>query len=268
MLFRLSKILTIVALSVQVQLAQAASNMTPDYEVKFLLKPELVLDSDDKLQVVVRDAFQMPSSVSKMAVLFIDTDARSIYNQGWIARLRKKEDEADFELSYKKRYGIDNGNIEQALSVANTEGFSSKDSNYEAQVEWGYQKQTLSITNSKFASKDGYKGMELPDKKDAIALLKKNIPGKMDNWLYKSWGSKQLENGRVYGPVQAKRSQGSFNGNKLYIEIWPIKNSQGNGLEYVVEASFKANSYTQANSVRSQLFTYLNNRGWLLAQDS
>ncbi len=268
MLFRLSKLLTIVALSVQVQLAQAASNMTPDYEVKFLLKPELVLDSDYKLQVVVRDAFQMPSSVSKMAVLFIDTDARSIYNQGWIARLRKKEGEADFELSYKKRYGIDNGNIEQALNLANTEGFSSKDSNYEAQVEWGYQKQTLSITNSKFASKDGYKGMELPDKKDAIALLKKNIPGKMDNWLYKSWGSKQLENGRVYGPVQAKRSQGSFNGNKLYIEIWPIKNSQGNGLEYVVEASFKADSYTQANSVRSQLFTYLNNRGWLLAQDS
>ncbi len=268
MLFRLSKILTIVALSMQVQLAQAASNMMPDYEVKFLLKPELVLDSDYKLQVVVRDAFQMPSSVSKMAVLFIDTDARSIYNQGWIARLRKKEGEADFELSYKKRYGIDNGNIEQALSLANTEGFSSKDSNYEAQVEWGYQKQTLSNTNSKFASKDGYKGMELPDKKDAIALLKKNIPGKMDNWLYKSWGSKQLENGRVYGPVQAKRSQGSFNGNKLYIEIWPIKNSQGNGLEYVVEASFKADSYMQANSVRSQLFTYLNNRGWLLAQDS
>lgn len=248
--------------------AIAASNMSADYEVKFLLKPELVLDSENKLQVVVRDAFQMPSTVTKMAILFIDTDSKAIYNNGWIARLRKTEGESDFELSYKKRYAIDNGNLDQTLTLANSEGFSSKDTNYEAQVEWGYQKQTLSITNSKSDSKSGYSGMDLPSKKDAISLLKKNIPGKMDNWLYSAWGSKQLENGRIYGPVSAKRSIGSFNGNKLYIEVWPIKSSSGNGTEYLVEASFKAATQTQAASLRTQLFNYLNNRGWLLAQDS
>ncbi len=255
-------------LSASLQLAQAASNMSADYEVKFLLKPELVLDSENKLLPVVRDAFQMPGSVTKMAIMFIDTDSKAIYNNGWIARLRKTEGEADFELSYKKRYAVDNGNIDQALTLANSEGFSSKDTNYDAQVEWGYQKQTLSITNSKSDSKSGYSGMDLPSKKDAISLLKKNVPGKIDNWLYSGWGSKQLDNGRIYGPVSAKRSIGSFNGNKLYIEVWPIKNSSGTGLDYLVEASFKAANQTQAAAVRSQLFAYLNNRGWLLAQDS
>ena len=110
----------------------------------------------------------MPSSVSKMAVLFIDTDARSIYNQGWIARLRKKEGEADFELSYKKRYGRQ-WQYRTSLSLANTEGFSSKDSNYEAQVEWD-KKQTLSNTNSKFASKDGIRD-GITRQKDAIASV-------------------------------------------------------------------------------------------------
>lgn len=252
----------------QSKLVLAASNMVADYEVKFLLRPELVLDYENKLNSDVRNAFQMPTSVTKMAVLFVDNDAKTLYNQGWIARLRKQEGESQFELSYKKRYAIANGSPDQALSLANSEGFSSKDSNYEAQIEWGYEKQTLSISNNKMLSKDGYKGMDLPGKKDAIAMLQKNLPGKMDDWLYPNWGSMQFTAGRIYGPVLAKRSQGSFKGSKLYIEIWPIKRSSGSELDYLVEASFKAATQSQAATLRQQLSGYLIRRGWLLAEDS
>ncbi|MFZ6746123.1 hypothetical protein ACO0LC_23090 [Undibacterium sp. JH2W] len=248
--------------------AVAASNMVPDYEVKLLMNPNVVLDSDHKLKSTVLATFNMPTSVTKMNVLFMDTNARDIYNNTWIARIRKTEGESDFELTYKKRYAIDNGNITEALYKANAEGFDSTEKNYEAQIEWGYQKKTLSISNSKTDSKSGYSGMDLPPSSDARSLLKKNIPGKMDNWLYSGWGKSMLDNSRKYGPILAKRSVGTWSGLKLYIEVWPILNQTGTGTDYIVEASFKTTSDAIASAKHDELQAYLISRGWFVAEDS
>ncbi len=155
---------TLVAISVTAGAAapaQADPKMTPDYEVKLLLNPAVVLGSDHKLTSTVRSAFGMPSTVTKMNVQFLDTNSKTIYANGWSPRIRKTEGESDFELTYKKRYAITGGNIDGALTTANAEGFDAGDTGYEAQVEWGYQQLTLSISRPKTASDAGYSGIEV-----------------------------------------------------------------------------------------------------------
>ncbi|NOU89991.1 hypothetical protein GC102_30165 [Paenibacillus sp. LMG 31460] len=248
--------------------AAAASNMVPNYEVKLLLNPSAVLGSDFKLTSSVKSAFGMPDSVTKMNVQFLDTNAKDIYNNVWSPRIRKTEGENDFELTYKKRYAVIGNDINGALTLANQQGFDSSDTGYEAQVEWGYQKKTLSITRPKTGTKSGYSGMDLPNQTDSRSLLINNAPDKFNNWLYSGWGTSKLSSSRVYGPVLAKRSIGTWNGQQLYIEVWPILNAVGTGTEYVVEASFKTNSESTASSKHDELITYLQSKGWFLAQDS
>ncbi|MCD1261314.1 hypothetical protein B5M42_021165 [Paenibacillus athensensis] len=250
------------------QPVKAAANMTADYEVKLLMDPAVVLGSDHKLKSGVRSVFGMPDKVTKMNVQFMDTDDQDIYDAGWIARIRKMEGESDFELTYKKRYPITGGNIDAALTLANTEGFDATDTNYDAQVEWGYLNQTLSISNDKTGSKSGYSGMDLPSTSDSRDLLIDDLPGKMDDWLYNGWGEDMLDDSRKYGPVLAKRYTGTWSGMKTYIEIWPIVNAAGTGTDYVVEISFKTTSRTTASQKHDDLIAYLQTQGWFLAQDS
>ena len=127
--------------------ASAAPNMTPDYEVKLLMNPSVVLNSGDhKLTPTVLSTFAMPTSVTKMNVQFLDTSSKEIYGAGWSPLIRKTEGESDFELTYKKRYPITGDDIDGALTTANVGGFDSGDTSYDAQVEWGYSQKTLSIS--------------------------------------------------------------------------------------------------------------------------
>lgn len=118
--------------------AQAAPNMTLEYEFKLLLNPTAVLGPNKKLTSTVLSTFDMPTSVTKLNVQFLDTSCKDIYTAGWSARIRKTEKEDDLELTYKKRYAIIGGDIDVALTTANNDGFDAGDANYEAQVEWGY----------------------------------------------------------------------------------------------------------------------------------
>jgi hypothetical protein len=247
---------------------QAKPNMAPDYEVKLLMNPSVVLGSDNKLTPTVLSTFSMPTGVTKMNVQFLDTEAQDIYNAGWSPRIRKIENENDFELTYKKRYPVTNGNIDGALTTANNEGFDSSETGYEAQVEWGYTKQTLSISRKKSHSDSGYSGMDIPDLGDSQAMMISEAPGKFEDWLYNNWGTDMLSDSRIYGPVLAKRSTGTWSGVELNIEVWPILDAAGTGIEYIVEASFKTISRSTASSKHDQLITFLQSKGWFLAQDS
>lgn len=251
-----------------------ASNLVPDYEVKLLMKPSAVLGDDNKLKDTVLSAFSMPTSVTKMNVQFLDTDTKDIYNNGWSPRIRKMEGASKFELTYKKRYPISDepgGNIEDnidaALTTAKNEGFDST-TTYDAQVELGYQKQTLSISQDESYPDSGLSGMNLPLERDSRKILTNKAPEKFKNWLNENWGTEKLTVSRIYGPVLAKRSTGNWDGIKLYIEVWPIKNDTGTGIEYIVEASFKTASLSTALEERNKLEAYLQSKDWFLAQDS
>ncbi|KAH7343109.1 hypothetical protein BKA66DRAFT_479149 [Pyrenochaeta sp. MPI-SDFR-AT-0127] len=252
-----------------------ASNMVPNYEVKLLMKPSVVLGSDDKLENTVLSTFSMPASVKKINVQFLDTDTRQIYDRGWSPRIRKMEGDDDFELTYKKRYSISDGhdgkiedNIDAALTLAKNEGFDST-TTYRAQVELGHRKETLSISHEVSYRNSSSNEIKLPDESVSREILISNAPGMFKNWSSENWGTKKLAASRIYGPIRATRSKGKWEGMSLFIEVWPIKKSRvDTRIEHIVEASFKTPSLPTALQEREKLAAFLQSKDWLLAGDS
>lgn len=247
---------------------QAAPNMAPEFEVKLLLKPAAVLGPNKELESTVLSAFDMPPSVTKQNIQFLDTSSKDIYTAGWSARIRKTENDDSLELTYKKRYAIVGGDINAALTTANNNGFNASDSKYEAQVEWGYQKQTLSISRKKQVAESMNSGMDLPGELNSRAMLSNEAPNKFNNWQGNNWGTAVLAESRIFGPVRAKRSIGTWEGMRLYIEVWPIRNRAGTGNDCLVEASFKTESRTTALTKHDSFISYLQDKGWFLEEDS
>jgi hypothetical protein len=110
--------------------------------------------------------------------------------------------------------------------------------------------------------------MDDPNVDDSQDVLIDEAPDKFIGWEGDNWGTTVLASARIYGPVLAKRSTGTWNGVKLYIEVWPIKAASGSGIDYLVEASFKTDDRTDASTKHDQLVTFLQDQGWFLAQDS
>ena len=240
--------------------------MKPDYEVRLLLNPTAVLSPEQELRDTVLSTFEMPQTDKKTNVQFLDTSLKDLYTAGWSARIRKTENEADVELTYKKRYPITDDDIDTALTTANNDGFNAGDTKYEAQVEWGYQKQTLSISRKKTVEASANSGTDLPEISKSRQMMIKNAPDKFDNFMFKKWGTGKLAESRIFGPVLVSRSIGKWNGIKLYLEIWPLLNLKDP--KYIVEASFKTKSLQTASIERSKLAAFLQSKNWLLAEDS
>jgi hypothetical protein len=250
--------------------ARQAQNMTPDYEVKLQLNPSQVLDAAHDVLKPILDSFNVSEAPSQMNVQFLDTCSAEIYAAGWSLRMRKLEIKPNLELNYKKRYNIDKEDIVSALNKANEDGFTSEDVKYEAQIEWGYAKQTLSISRDKDVPHIGDKPLELADTLKSRAILTQEAPSKFDDWgPGDKWGTTLLARSGIYGPISAKRWAGKWNDTKkFYVEVWPLLNSEGTGIDYIVEASFKADNYATASGKRADLMMHLGKMGWLLAEDS
>ncbi|KAF9766232.1 hypothetical protein IL306_001385 [Fusarium sp. DS 682] len=246
---------------------QVAPNMMPEYEVKLLLKPTAVLRLDKELQDTVLSTFDMPPSVTKQSIQFLDTDSKDIYAAGWSARIRKTENDDGLELTYKKRYAIMGGDIDAALTTANNDGFDASDVKYEAQVEWGYQKQTLSISRKKVVESTNSE-VDLPGESNSRAMLIDKAPDMFDNLQGNNWGTGMLAKSRIFGPVHAKRSVGKWEGMRLYIEVWPIGKRGSTEIDYLVEASFKTESRMTASAKHDSFISFLQDKGWFLCKDS
>ncbi|KAH0829260.1 hypothetical protein AYO21_09786 [Fonsecaea monophora] len=252
-----------------------APKLVPDYEVKILIKPSEVLTSNNKLDSAIVTEFHVESSAKKMNIQFLDTKERDLYTSGWNLRIRKEEGEEDFELTYKKRYAIDEGDariaggsIDMALETALQEGFDTT-TVYKAQVEVGYQKQTLSVSSDVKVSAKDFDGMELPRVDDSRIFLSTNAPSKFRNWVRDSWGTDHVQKSIIYGPVHAKRFKGRWDGSKLFIEVWPIRKSETDAtLEPIVEVSFKTPDVQKALEGRAKILELFQKKGWLLPEDS
>jgi hypothetical protein len=264
MLHRLTKAV-LAALALPAVLASGP--MVPDYEVHMLMDPTVVLDSSYKLTPTVLSTFVMPTTVTKINVQYLDTTDEQFYNNGWSCRIRNIENESGFDLTYKWRLPVVNGDINGALNTAYNDGWNSGQNNYDAQIDWLYTSQTLSIQRDYTASSSGYSGTADPNEKDSRSMLISNAPGMFDDWVSNNWGTKLLKSAVIYGPILTKRSVGTWSGVELDIEIWPIENSSGTGIEYIVEASFKTANYTFASTGHDQLMDLLQSKGWFLAQD-
>jgi hypothetical protein len=212
-------------------------------------------------------AFDIRPGVTKQTIQYLDTNGKDLYAMDWSARVRKTENEDGLELTYKKRYTIVANNIDAALTRANHDGFNASEGKYDAQVEWGYQKQTLSISRKKSAD-FMTSGMDLPGELSSRSILIEEAPTKFDNSVHNKWGTGMLANSRVFGPVHAKRHVGRWEGTKIYLEVWPLRNFEGTGYEYIVEASLKTKTCMDASKKHASLISYLQGEGWFLEQDS
>ncbi|KAB8199100.1 hypothetical protein BDV34DRAFT_233374 [Aspergillus parasiticus] len=239
--------------------------MVPEYEVRLQLNPAAVLGPDYELTGTVLSTFGIHPIKHNLNIQFLDTSSKELYIAGWSARICKTENEDGFELTYKKRYTISGGNIDAALAAANNDGFNAGIAKYEAQVEWGYEKQTLSVSRKKALTDSGSSGLDLPGTSDSRKMLISEAPHKFDNWISNKWGTSILAKSQIFGPVLVGRSIGSWNKIPLYLEVWPLLNLSGTGIDYIVEASFKTENRDTASIERTNLAAFLEYKGWFLA---
>lgn len=251
------------------------SALVPDYEVKLLLEPSKVLEADNKLTDAVRAEFSIQPGAKDMNIQFVDTKDKDIYTNGWNLRIRRTAGASRFELTYKKRYLLDEGfsttaeaKIGAALTVAAQDGFDST-TTFEAQVEVGHRNLTLSISHDEKVPATGSPGTTLPPAGASRDFLVDEAPTEFTNWSADDWGTDHLASPIIYGPVLATRFEGIWKGSRLLIEVWPIRKSKTDStLEPIVEASFKTPDLSKALDGRTKLADLLQSKGWFLARDS
>jgi len=247
--------------------ANKGMNLVPTYEIKLQLDPTVVLDADHKLNSTVQSTFGMSAAATRINVGFLDTSCTQLFEAGWCVRVRRVEGEPSLDLTYKKRFDIVAGDIDAALTTANANGFNASDKKYEARVECRHKKETLTVRRIKEAATSDDAGVDLPSTRDSRRLLREEAPERFDNWGCKKWGTAILAAARIFGPVMVRRSIGDWKGMKLYVEVWPILDAEGTGLDYIVEASFKTDNRATAAAEQSRLQEVLMSKGWFLAGD-
>ncbi|MBD0709822.1 MULTISPECIES: hypothetical protein [unclassified Streptomyces] len=246
--------------------AYAAGNAVPSYEVKINLTAA-ALDASHNPGAAVKSAFGITGSAKTRSYGYYDTDALALDAQGWSVRLRHK-DGSNFEETYKKRFPVTGGDINAALTTANAAGFDSGDTNYKAEVDWGYAKQTLSFSNEKSHSAKNYSGTTLPTDATGRDWLVADTPGKLADWNGTGWGTTTLQGSRLHGGVTAKVYGGAWGASDdASIEVLPVVGAGGTGTEYVVELSFKTASYTDAAKLHTDAIALAEANGWLYHGD-
>jgi len=226
------------------------------YEVKFLLDAAKVLDDFGELTACAKDCFHIRKQ-EEIAVQFLDTKELAFKEAGWVIRLRNKEEEKAFVLTFKKRFDVAGDQLEVALDTAKAAGFSL-DGNYEAEVDWGYERLMLSFSLKKELPNKSYEQLELPDLEAALSLLEGNLPKK----LLKEMGDDLITTTHLHGPLVYTKYKGKFKGEKITVEIWPVKEGP------LVEISFKGKKYKEVASYRKRLLEALEKKGWLLHEES
>lgn len=246
--------------------------LTMDYnfEIKLLLNPAVVLDSDHALDHALLSKFAVKEAAHHMTIQFMDTDNKDLSALGWLMRIRREEGKDKIELTYKKRYPITGDNVNFALKEAADDHFDIATTKYELQVEIGYAKKDLSVAHNKKVDASEYPGLTLPDKKQSRMLLRKEAPA--ETIIARNshqFATDPVKSSRVYGPVHATGWSGTFEGVDLDIEVWPIPKASGSSeLEYVVEASFKTDHGNDATRLKEELINVLRESGWLIEEDS
>ena len=258
LLFTFVVVIAFVLLSAGAAFAAETPNYT--FEVKFLLDSTKVLGSDNVPLKDLQDLFAVKKT-NQRVVLYIDSSDRTFNNGGWINRVREKEGKKNIELAYKKRYAVQGTDVNAAIEKAIKDNPSLADGRYEAEIDWGYDKMTLSFTNEVKIDKPkgGLKGMS---QADLVSALMANMPFDENGWMFARFKSATIPNVRIAGPVDYIRYMGSYKDVEIDIEVWQVKDS------VITELSFEADNLESATALRNEIMGILDGRGILLHKDS
>ena len=88
------------------------------------------------------------------------------------------------------------------------------------------------------------------------------------DWKESQWGITTLENAGAAGPFNFLKAKGMLKGREVTLEIWPLKDPDQNEGPYIVELSFKADTFEDASDGKTELTGYLDQEGILVHEDS
>ena len=243
----------------------------PDsYEIHLMLNSDLVLDDNHLLIPAVCSFFKADEDYKSFAVAYYETSGRLFNQEGWINRIRMREDKPKkgFKLTFKKRYPVSGSDINASMVKAQSDGFELSDKNLSKQVEWNYSGMVLSLSTDADCDTGKRKIMDDLSLEDALTMLQDNMPAIEQNWKSEHWGVNTLQSARMGGPVRFKRYTGTYQGEEVDIEVWTIPDPQSGNNRYITEVSFKEENYEKAALVRTQLIDVLKEQGVLLEKDS
>ena len=245
--------------------AYALDESRVDYEVKFLLDSDIVLTDDHLLTDAFRELIGAETDDRAIDVIYLETDERAFDHEGWVNRIRWKENKKKIECMYKKRYplsGEDAEAIRAALAQAEADGFTFSDTAYSAEIEWGYSKMTLSAGMETSGTYKDYRSLSRFSTADAVDFFKSTMPDEELNWTEEQWGVAMLDRAQKIGPLQYRRTKGSWDGIEIQVDICPMKDS------YTTEMSFKVTGLDTASTLREKMTAMLEEEGILLHIDS
>jgi hypothetical protein len=167
------------------------------------------------------------------------------------------------ELTYKRRYPVTSG-VDAALAEAKRDGFDAGERDYERELEWGYEKETLTFSNEKSKKSTN---PTLPSLASARTVAVNEMPGKLQRFGPNGWAKGILSDARIYGPVEGRRWTGRHLDDEISIEVWTLPGAAGTDTERIVEVSFKKKRGDKAVAKREALLKLLEKEGWLLPRD-
>ena len=245
--------------------AYALDERQVDFEIKFLLDSDQVLTDEHLLTDDFRALIGAGTDYRSIDVIYLETEGRDFLNEGWVNRIRRKENKKKIECTCKKRYslsGEDAAAIRAALAQAEADGFVFSDTAYSAQIDWGFSKMTLSAEKEVSGKYKDYRSLSQFSTADAIKFFEKTMPDEERDWGEKRWGAAMLAQAQKVGPLQYRRIKGSWEGTEADVEIWPMKDG------YITELSFKVTGLAAASVLRERMTALLEEKGVLLHMDS
>ena len=235
------------------------------FEVKFLLDSDRVLTDEHFLTEDMLALIGAEPEYRAISALYLETPERNFDSEGWINRIRLKENKKKFERTYKKRYplsGDDAETVRAALARAEADGFDFSDKAVSAEIDWGYSTLTLSVSTESSAKYKDYRSLSRFSVQDAVTFLKSAMPEQELNWREAQWGALMLERAQLLGPVETQRIEGSWQGAEVQVDICPLRDG------YVTELSLKLDGLASASAQREQMRALLEEKGLLLPVDS
>ena len=255
------------------------------YEVKLLLDSQKVLDDDHLLKEEWIQAFGITEDYLPIEVMYLDTPEKDFLHKGWINRLRLKSGKKKAERTYKKRYPVAGADLAAACEAAKKDGFiipdksesteqtdgkekEAADELFEAGIDWGYEKMTLSLSYEDSAKLKGHDSLASMTGDEARDFLLDAMPDIEANWEQSQWGISAMERAEAAGPVRFMRAKGELEGLEITVEICSVTEKNSDEESYIVELSFDAEDYPTAADGKAQLMEYLDQKEILLHEDS
>ena len=265
--------------TVTVGVEEVAQAMTPGYEVKFLVNPDLILESSTKqpnAEFLALFTGMALKGTTKMS--YYDTEDLALNNAGWTIRIRKKSNKKAQQCTFKKRYSkinkkttLSQGDVNKSVKKATREGFNTLTPFIGGcEIDYGFSKCTLSYSADYNIAETGKGNTDIPDSVASIQFINTNKPAIF---------TEDISTIREHGAVTLTTYEGTFKGVvAVALDVMTIKDELGTGTETICEVGFKLEDYTGAryekqtdlmlvNKLREELRAVLVEKGYLLEKD-